>query len=236
MEDLAYRRHDLVAECEEGHDQQSRQKGACGEFLGKALALAVRARRLHCSGLDLRAPRWSTDEQVQLRVCQALQSPARLREELRRRERLLSGCSCNRFARRAVSLSRQARRKNCRYRGARWSTSIKVQERNCRALPVASRNRELKKLAALVSRCGNTGGGGRSSSATCVDYARRAVVLTRKARANNCPYRGRRWSVKKRKQRAWCKGRSLAELNREQAARRRLLAKCLRDRERMFNY
>lgn len=249
MENEAFKRHDMIAECIDRRPARENDGLDCERFADISVEIAQQAERSGCRPSD---SRWSLDRMVHIRACRtsfADKDAARRELEARRHQLANFRCvhakrnapspdqACVRFARIALNLARQARRYRCGFSGSSWSLSQRVHRAACRSFGAGQYSRILSKRRAQVKRCRrvrprNQAGSSKSSSAFCVQYAIRTVVVTRKARSLNCPYRGRIWSVKKRKQRAWCKGKSRAQINAAIAQRARLLRKCQRDRDR----
>jgi hypothetical protein len=141
-----------------------RDRQFCRNYAEQSVLQAGEARRLDCG---FSGSRWSSSRVRQARLCEDI-GPREAAQLLRSRARQLDTCradsgdgfgraeaglNCRAYARQSVQQARAARRLDCGYRGARWTTNFRAHLRWCQQVSPGESAAELRLRDDFLYRC-----------------------------------------------------------------------------------
>ncbi|WP_206530111.1 PAN domain-containing protein [Nordella sp. HKS 07] len=225
-----------LAECRSsGGGGGGGREDECRDYAEEAVTGAREARDLGCG---YTGARWSQRYGEHYNWCLGA-TREQVRAERTARAQDLRSCragndggdraeACRDYAEEAVSQIADAKRRDCRFTGARWQGGYNVHYNWCMSARRSEREAESRGRAEELRRCRSGDSEGDRAEA-CRDYSRLSMAQIREASRLGCGFGGARWQASSAAHYEWCMTARRADREAELRAREASLERCRAD-------
>ncbi len=223
-------RDSALARCDR---HKARLNQSCMRYADRAVA-QFKAANTH--GCDYRGPRWHGDFNRHYNWCQKVR-PLRAEREDDIRKQKISQCllrgggrfdqACQVYAETAVEQARTAHKRDCGYRGPRWTRDFAKHYQWCLRVPPYDRQAENTTREHALDRCMLASAGSPQGRMACEHFARVAMAQNTTNKKLACGLTGALWQGSEKHAFRWCLRNSSIARDRQVARRERALSQCI---------